>query len=89
MKSINIREARMHLLRLVARVQAGEEFIIVKAGKPVARLVPTDAARRPVGIGGLKARTPLPEDFDSMFGEEIAATFGEVPPVKHKRPGAP
>ena len=88
MKSVNIHEAKTHLSRLVERVQAGEEFVIAKAGKPAARLVPIEVARKPVKVGGLKARTPLPDDFDSMFEEEIAAAFGGVPPMKAKRPRA-
>lgn len=35
---VNIHEAKTHLSRLLARVQAGEEITIAKAGKPIARL---------------------------------------------------
>ena len=78
MKSINIHEAKTHLSRLVERVQAGEEIVIAKAGRPAARLVPIEEARKPVKIGGLKG-PPVPDDFNTMFEEEIAALFAGVP----------
>jgi prevent-host-death family protein len=43
-KPINIHEAKTHLSRLVEQAAAGREIIIAKAGKPLARLVPLDAA---------------------------------------------
>lgn len=75
MKPINIHEAKTHLSRLVERVQGGEEFLIAKAGRPVARLVPLEAAASSVKTGGLRLRTPLPADFDTMFAEEIETLF--------------
>ena len=74
MKSVNIHEAKTHLSRLVERVQAGEEIVIAKAGRPAARLVPIEGARRPVKIGGLKPR-PVPDDFNTLFEAEIEALF--------------
>ena len=44
MRTINIHEAKTHLSRLVDEVSAGEELIIAKAGKPLARLVHTQAS---------------------------------------------
>ena len=78
MKSVNIHEAKTHLSRLVERVEAGEEIIIAKAGRPTARLVPIEGARKPVKIGGLKARTPVPDDFNTMFEKEIESLFTGV-----------
>ena len=40
MRTVNIRAAKTHLSRLVDEVAAGEEIVIAKAGKPLARLVP-------------------------------------------------
>ncbi len=74
MKSVNIHEAKTHLSRLVERVQAGEEFVIAKAGKPAARLVPIEGTRKPVKIGGLKP-APVPDDFNTMFESEIESLF--------------
>ena len=39
---VNVHEAKTHLSRLLDRVHAGEEFILAKAGKPYARLVPLE-----------------------------------------------
>jgi len=63
---VNVHEAKTHLSRLLERVRAGEEIILAKAGKPVARLVPFDAARRELGfVEGHVPDSffePLPED---------------------------
>lgn len=80
MKSINIHEAKTHLSRLVERVQAGEEFVIAKAGRPAARLVPLVAVASPVKTGGLRIPGGVPDDFNTMFAEEIETLFsGPVP----------
>ncbi len=75
MKSFNIHEAKTHLSRLIERVEAGEEFINARAGRPAARLVPIERAGRPVKIGGLKPVAEVPEDFNTMLEEEIEALF--------------
>jgi prevent-host-death family protein len=85
MKSVNIHEAKTHLSRLVERVEAGEEIIIAKAGRPAARLVPIEGTRKPVKIGGLKSRIPVPDDFDTMFEKEIEALFAGVSAPGRKR----
>jgi prevent-host-death family protein len=85
MKSVNIHEAKTHLSRLVERVQAGEEIVIAKAGRPAARLVPIEGARKPVKIGGLKARAPVPDDFNTMFEKEIEALFAGVSPASGRK----
>jgi prevent-host-death family protein len=87
MKSVNIHEAKTHLSRLVERVQAGEEIVIAKAGRPAARLVPMEDARRPVKIGGLKPAVPVPDDFNTMFEREIEAAFagGTVPSARKRK----
>ena len=52
MRTVNIHEAKTHLSRLLADVAAGEEIVIAKAGKPIARLVPVAGPRaeRVLGI---------------------------------------
>jgi len=74
-KSINIHDAKTHLSRLVERVQAGEEFVIAKAGRPAARLVPLEARPTPVKTGGLRIPGGMPDDFDTMFAEEVETLF--------------
>lgn len=85
MKSINIHEAKTHLSRLVERVQAGEEFVIAKAGKPAARLVPLTAAAAPVKTGGLRIPGGVPDDFDTMFAKEIEALFSGPAARRHAK----
>ena len=84
MKPVNIHEAKTHLSRLIERVEAGEEIIIARAGRPAARLVPMERACEPVKIGGLKSKITVPDDFNTMFEVEIEAMFGafEEPAAK-------
>jgi prevent-host-death family protein len=86
-KTVNIHEARTHLSRLLERVEAGEVIIIAKAGRPAARLVPIEGTRKPVKIGGLKARAPVPDDFNTMFENEVEVAFNGagVPGRKRRR----
>ena len=85
MKPVNIHEAKTHLSRLVERVQAGEEIVIAKAGRPAARLVPIQGVGKPVKIGGLKPRSPVPDDFNTMFEKEIEALFSGASPSGRAR----
>ena len=74
---VNIHEAKTHFSRLVDDVAEGESVIIAKSGSPVARLVPLDATpERPRSLVGFMAgRISIPEDFDRMSEDEIAAQF--------------
>ena len=76
MRSVNIHEAKTHLSRFVDQASAGEEIIIARAGKPVARLVPLQSPtreQRPLGLG--KDRFSLPDDFDAMSAETLRKMF--------------
>lgn len=75
MQTINIHEAKTHLSRLVEDVAAGEEVIIAKAGRPVARLVALakPAGRRKLGI--LAGEMTIPDDFDAPLSDDILASF--------------
>jgi prevent-host-death family protein len=80
---VNVHEAKTHLSQLLARVEAGEEFLIARAGKPVARLVaarPADAPRRPLGL--LRGRAVIPDDFDTWGQDETVAMFEGTDPVQ-------
>ncbi|MEO6121187.1 MAG: type II toxin-antitoxin system prevent-host-death family antitoxin [Acidimicrobiales bacterium] len=61
---VNIQEAGLHLSELVERAAAGEEIILAKAGRPMARRVAYDGERRPRVPGALKGRIRISEDFD-------------------------
>ena len=63
-KVVNIHEAKTHLSRLVEQVAQGEEVIIGKAGKPVAKLVPYNARSGPRRPGGWEGKVWMEEDWD-------------------------
>lgn len=77
MRSVNMHDAKTHFSRLVDQVAEGETIVIAKAGNPVARLVPLEAVpERPKSlIGFLEGRLQVPDDFDRMAEDEIAASF--------------
>jgi prevent-host-death family protein len=77
MRTVNIHEAKTHLSRLVDRAAKGEPFIIAKAGKPLVKVVPLDTppAREMKRFGFLRGQISVPDDFDTMFADEIEEMF--------------
>lgn len=75
MKTVNIHEAKTHLSRLLKRVASGEEVVIARAGRPVARLIPAMGATQPRLLGRQKGKFTLPEDFDAPLPEETLESF--------------
>jgi prevent-host-death family protein len=76
MATFNIHEAKTHLSKLIERVSAGEEIVIGKAGKPVAKLVPYAENKEPRKLGGWKGKIWMAPDWDSdETNEEIAKLF--------------
>ena len=77
---VNMHEAKTHLSRLVERVEAGEEIVLNRAGKPVARLVPVRPATGSRVPGALRGRIRIADDFDAPLPADMAAAFaGERP----------
>ena len=76
---VNIHEAKTHFSRLIERVMRGEEVVIGKAGRPVARLVPYREKPTPRTLGGWEGRVRISEDFDELPPEVAAAFRGERP----------
>lgn len=73
MKTVGVHEAKTHLSSLLETVEAGEEIIIARSGKPVAKLVPLKPpVRRP---GRLKGKIKVHPDFDAPLPEEMARVF--------------
>ena len=64
MESVNIHEAKTHLSRLVERVEGGEEIVIARAGRPVARLIPFRPHRPPRVPGLWEGRVTIAPTFD-------------------------
>jgi prevent-host-death family protein len=72
---INIHEAKTHLSRLLQRVAGGEEIIIARSGKPVARLVSINVSPtvRPLGMDQGLYR--VPSDFNAPLPPDLLAAF--------------
>lgn len=82
MRTINIHEAKTHLSRLVEDAAGGEEIVIAKSGRPVARLVPIKATGKKRKLGFLAGKLEIPDDFDAPLSEDILAEFeggGDAP----------
>lgn len=82
MRTVNLHAAKTHLSRLVEAAAGGEEIVIAKSGKPMARLVPleprTQSGQRPIGLG--KGTVWMSEDFDEPLDPAFEKAFrGEAP----------
>lgn len=66
-------EAKTHLSRLVERVEAGEEIVIARGGRPVARLVPMTRRTRPRELGIWQNQIWIAPDFDEPVPELLDA----------------
>ena len=76
MTTVNVHEAKTHLSRLLADVEAGEEITIARAGKPVARLVAAQPIAKPRrALGPLRGQFTMPDDFDHWAQDEIVGMF--------------
>jgi prevent-host-death family protein len=77
---VNVYEAKTHLSQLLDRAAAGEEIVIARAGRPVARLVGlSDASSQRRIPGGWRGKVSMTEDFDELPPELDAAFRGERP----------
>ena len=75
MNVINVHEAKTHLSRLLRRVAGGEEIIIARAGRPLARLVPFDEVPPRRTPGTSSDRIVLHDEFDDPLPDEILEDF--------------
>lgn len=71
----NLDKAKTFLSRLVDRAASGEEIIISRAGKPMAKLVPFRQAAGPRQPGGWEGRVWISEDFDASLPPELEDDF--------------
>jgi len=76
---VNIHEAKTNFSRLVERAEHGEEILIGRSGKPVARLVPYQQSRAPRTPGGWEGRVRIAPDFDELPPDLAAAFRGDLP----------
>ena len=75
METVNLDEARTNLSRLVERAAAGEEIVIAKAGRPLARLVPLARRVAPRPLGFLAGQVSAGPDFDDPLPDDIQVPF--------------
>jgi len=78
-KIVNMHEAKSTLSQLIAAVERGDEVLIARAGRPVARLVPLEAEPRGMAFGSLPGLVVhMADDFDAPLTADAAA-FGVTP----------
>ena len=75
MEKINVHDAKTHFSRLLDRAQDGEEFLIAKAGRPVARLGPLAGRPKKRRLGLLDGKLRIPDDFNEPLPDAIVAAF--------------
>lgn len=69
-------EAKTHLSRLVARVAQGEEIVIAKSGRPVAKLVGIPTPTRHRVLGSAKGKVVISSDFDKPLPAALRRVLG-------------
>lgn len=72
MVSVGVHEAKTQFSKLLRRVAAGEEILILRGREPVARLVPLPGMTRRLGT---EPELQVPDDFDGPLPEEVLAAF--------------
>lgn len=69
---VNVHDAKTQLSALLARVEAGEEVVISRANKPIARLVPYTRPQAPRRLGEAKGLVEIKPDFDQLPDDFMA-----------------
>ena len=75
MKTVNIYEAKTRLSQLVEEAAAGEDVVIARAGRPVARLTRLQKTARKRRLGLLDGRFRIPDDFNRPLPQEVVRAF--------------
>jgi len=73
--TVNVHEAKTQLSQLLQRISMGEEVVIAKAGRPVARLVPFAAKPMRRVAGSAQGQVWMAPDFDAPLPDEILEAF--------------
>ena len=74
-KTVNIYEAKTRLSQLVEVAASGEDVVIARAGRPVARLTRLRNAARKRRLGLLDGSFEIPDDLDRPLPEEVVRAF--------------
>jgi prevent-host-death family protein len=75
MPTVNIYEAKTQLSKLVDLASSGTDVVIARAGIPMARLTSLRKKKRLTGLGALKGKGWIAEDFDAPLPDELLAQF--------------
>lgn len=75
MATVNVHDAKTHFSKLLTRVESGEEIVIAKAGKPVARLSPLVSKVKKRLPGSAKGRIVLKKGFEKTLPESVLEEF--------------
>jgi prevent-host-death family protein len=80
MDTVNLYEANTNLSKLFERAAAGEEIVIAKAGRPLARLVPLEMRTTPRPLGLYAGQVWMGDDFNDPLPDDIQKAFdGSMP----------
>lgn len=77
-RTVNVHEAKTHISGLLEAVEAGEDVVIARAGKPIARLVSASTRTEPRTPGAWRGRVVIADDFDETPEELIGAFHGDA-----------
>lgn len=74
--TVNIFEAKTNLSKLIEFVEQGQDVVIARAGKPVARLTRLEPSRKRIQYGALKGKIWIADDFDDPLPDDYLVTNG-------------
>ena len=75
MRIVNIFDAKTRLSKLIEEAAAGNDVVIARGGKPVARLTRLDSPKRKLRFGVLKGKVKLSADFDAPLPDDVLKQF--------------
>lgn len=75
MAEVSVYEAKTQLSKLLDRAAAGEEVVITRNGRPVARLVSARRRTSPRKLGALRGKITVPDDFDAPLPDDVLDAF--------------
>lgn len=75
MATINLYEAKTHLSKLIDRAARGEDIVIARGGRPVARLTRLEEPAPRIRFGTLRGEIRYTDDFDAPLPEDLLADF--------------
>jgi prevent-host-death family protein len=73
--NVSVYDAKTNLSRLLDRAAGGEEIVITRNGRPVAKLVAATPVRKPRTLGVLKGRIRIRKNFDAPLPDDMLDAF--------------